>query len=96
MAKGRRVKIAILDTGIDLTHPEFDEVDSYYPGHGVPRRERVEWRSFVNSEGNSDDDGHGTHSAALLLRLAPKAKIFVAQVVEGRDGRVDPEIVAKV
>ncbi len=78
-----------------MTHPDLDKVDRDHPEYGIPQ-ERVEWRSFVNSEGDHDDDGHGTHSAALLLKLAPKAKIFVARVVEGRSGTVDAATVAQV
>ena len=93
--KGRQVKIAILDTGIALAHPYFCQVDIEHPEYGVPR-DRVRWKSFVNGEGDSDCSGHGTHSAALLLKLAPKAKIYVAQVVEARSGKVEAETVAEV
>lgn len=94
-SSGRRVKIAILDTGIDLAHPDFSKVDPNHEDYGTPR-DRVKWKSFVSSDGDQDHSGHGTHSVALLLRLAPKAKIFVARVVEGRTGVVEPATVAKV
>ena len=93
---GRKVKIAILDTGIDLGHPDFGKLDPDHPEYGVPRKRVKRWKSFANNEGDKDVSGHGTHSAALLLKLAPKANLYVARVVEDQSNRVHPEAVAKV
>ncbi|KAL9598522.1 MAG: hypothetical protein Q9219_004424 [cf. Caloplaca sp. 3 TL-2023] len=98
-SKGSRVRIAILDTGIDLGHPHFDNpadapdtVDQQQYG---PRRDRVkECRSFVReTAGDHDSVGHGTHCAALLLDLSPNADIFVARVYEEGTHRLDPEAI---
>ncbi|WP_299948889.1 S8 family serine peptidase [uncultured Ruegeria sp.] len=45
---GRGIKIAVLDTGFDLTHPDFQ-------GRNVTAR------SFVSGETVHDGNGHGTH-----------------------------------
>ncbi|KAI9650117.1 hypothetical protein NHQ30_000130 [Ciborinia camelliae] len=57
----RRVKIAILDTGIDL------------PSEIIPAHEdRIAYRSFLERDnaGSTDTCGHGTHAAGLLISLA--------------------------
>ncbi|KAL8733509.1 MAG: hypothetical protein Q9181_003571 [Wetmoreana brouardii] len=98
-ARSHRVRIAILDTGIDLSHPYFDSAPkslgaANHGQHG-PRRDRVkECRSFVHgAPGDCDSHGHGTHCAALLLDLSPNADIYVARVTEqGRDN-INPEAV---
>src|SRR5690606_32563482 len=45
---GKGVKLALLDTGLDLTHPDF-----------VARQ--IVSRSFVDGESVQDGNGHGTH-----------------------------------
>lgn len=71
------VRIAILDSGIDINHPDI-----------IAREERIrDVRSWVNGlNGESawkDGDilGHGTHTTSLLLDCAPQhAGIYVARV----------------
>ncbi|KAI4244602.1 MAG: hypothetical protein L6R42_010413, partial [Xanthoria sp. 1 TBL-2021] len=99
--KGPRVRIAILDTGIDLSHPHFDNspeaLSALEQQQSGPRRHRVkESKSFVGgAAGDRDNVGHGTHCAALLLELAPNADIYVARVCEERTKKLDPDVVAK-
>jgi hypothetical protein len=68
------VKIAVLDTGIDISHPcirQFQE-DGRIPGT----------RSFIRSlNGDRDTYGHGTQVADILLSVAPNAEIY-ARVFE--------------
>jgi len=65
-----QVSIASLDTGIDLSHPfpkgKIAEEDCY---------DFVEGRAGI-----TDLAGHGTHTASLLLKTAPRAKIYGAKV----------------
>lgn len=77
-ASGKRVKIAILDTGIDLAHAHFGMLDDANPDYGIPRDRVKECFSFVDGQrADRDTTGHGTHAAALLLALAPKANVYV-------------------
>ena len=67
---GDCVKIAILDSGIDL-----DE-DFIFMNRG-----RITCQSFLSEDqGIEDRIGHGTHAAALLLRVAPTAHIYAARI----------------
>jgi len=59
-----------LDSGIDVTE-----------NYMFMNRSRIKYRSFLNDEeGMEDLIGHGTHTAALLLKVAPNSDIFVARV----------------
>jgi len=44
----------------------------------------------------TDDDGHGTHVAGLVLQVAPNAEIYIAQVSRTRDQGLKPSTVQKV
>jgi subtilisin family serine protease len=69
-----RVRIAILDTGVDLSHPDMTAI--YNSG-------RLQYHDFVdNSASMKDLDGHGTHCTSILATLAPNAEIFVARVFQ--------------
>jgi subtilisin family serine protease len=86
----KRVKIAILDTGIDLTHPLIKKyVDT---GHIPKTYDFVEGTSSI-----TDLHGHGTHTAHLLLKTAPNASIYVARVFRTtKADRNTAQLVAKV
>ncbi len=64
-------KIAVLDTGIDTGHPVIRA-----------NAERIIQQKDWVADGNGAQDiyGHGTHTAALLLQLAPSAHIYVARI----------------
>jgi hypothetical protein len=73
----KQIKIAILDTGIDPTHARF--AGRIGPTKFI--REVVEFKDGkMMSEAGDDTAGHGTHTAALLARLAPISLIYVARV----------------
>ncbi|KAF1985820.1 subtilisin-like protein [Aulographum hederae CBS 113979] len=84
----QRVKIAVLDTGIDRTHPEM-------------QNERIKSvRSWVEGHNGEEEDlqggdvaGHGTHTTSILLDLAPDADIYVARIAV--KGPVQPDQIAK-
>ena len=70
----RRGKVAVIDSGIDWDHPHFEDANG---------ENQIITKSFVNGlVRNKDVDGHGTHTAHLVLKVAPNAKLFIARVYE--------------
>ncbi|QDH34300.1 S8 family serine peptidase [Porphyrobacter sp. YT40] len=54
---GAGVRVAVLDTGIDLAHPAFAAITN-----------RIEVRDFTSPTGSGHDiDGHGTHCAGTVF-----------------------------
>lgn len=89
---GRGIKLAILDTGLDLDHPDF-------------AGRRIVHRSFVEGEGVDDVQGHGTHcagTAAGSVRteggtrygVAPDAELHIAKVLSDRGAGREGDILA--
>ncbi|MFG3343511.1 S8 family serine peptidase [Streptomyces sp. NPDC048018] len=81
---GKGVKVAVLDTGIDVNHPDFagliDGTTSFVPGEAV-----------------TDVNGHGTHVAGTIVGsgaasggankgVAPDADLYVGKVLGGAEG----------
>ncbi len=90
---GKGVKIAVLDTGVDATHPDLKE-------------QVVGAKNFTPSPDSKDRYGHGTHVASVAAGtgaknaaykgVAPGAKILNGKVL-GDDGRgSDSEIIAGI
>ncbi|MDI6860316.1 MAG: S8 family serine peptidase [Methanocellales archaeon] len=77
--KGTGVKVAIIDTGIDYTHPDLDA--NYRGGY-----------DFVNDDADpKDDNGHGTHCAGIVVAedndigvvgVAPEASLYAVKVLD--------------
>ncbi|HVM45119.1 MAG TPA: S8 family serine peptidase [Candidatus Thermoplasmatota archaeon] len=94
---GKGVKVAVIDTGIDLAHKEFAGVE-------------VQWADLVNGRTTAyDDNGHGTHVAAIIAAqgtwntmlsgfklkgVAPGVSLIVIKAIDA-DGRGDESRVAK-
>lgn len=82
--KGAGVKIAIIDSGIDLKHVAFQ-------GALAPVNEH--W-DFVSQDGVPQEEGrqgygaygHGTAVAGIALQIAPKAKILPLRVLNADGG----------
>jgi subtilisin family serine protease len=83
LTKGAGVKVAVLDTGVDLTHPAL--AGKLLPGY-----------DFVDGDSNPSEElcaptpctvqgigfGHGTHVAGLIALVAPLAKIIPYRVLD--------------
>lgn len=91
---GRGVRIAVLDTGFDLIHPDF---------HG----RTITAQSFVPGAAPQDGHGHGTHcigtacgpataAGARRYGVAHEADIFVGKVLSDQGRGVDGGILAGI
>lgn len=92
---GAGIKLAVLDTGIDLAHPDF-----------VSRA--ITHASFVSGESVDDVQGHGTHCAGTAAAGSPQAanvprygaapgvELFVAKVLNNRGAGRELDIIAGI
>jgi serine protease len=78
VAKGTGINVAIVDTGIDYTHPELK--DRYKGG----------FNAITGTNDPKDDDGHGTHVAGTIgaaddkigvVGVAPNVNLWSAKVL---------------
>jgi len=83
-ATGRGVRIAVLDTGVELAHPSL-------AGKLLRRRDgRLVGRDFVDADADPSEEGgasdlgwgHGTHVAGLLALAAPDARQMPVRVLD--------------
>lgn len=69
------VRVAILDTGVDARHPQFQKA--------------LQLKVIRDSRGFPDTllplcdrNGHGTHGASVFMRIAPHAALFIARIAD--------------
>lgn len=86
---GKDVDIVILDSGIELGHPEWEDHDT-----GVSRLQQIDWPSAAGLSGSytqgaqhyTDQYGHGTHcagtAAGCTYGWAPKANIYALKIFD--------------
>ncbi len=75
---GRGVRVGIIDSGVDNTHPA---VDGHVVGYAA-FRETAEGIVTV-SEPHEDSYGHGTACAGIIRTLAPDVEIYSIKVLGG-------------
>ncbi|PLC55343.1 protease [Pollutimonas nitritireducens] len=87
---GRGVKLAVLDTGLDLTHPDF-------------AARQIVSRSFVDGESVQDGNGHGTHCAGIAggparpsagprYGVAGEVELYIGKVLGDQGGGADGSV----
>lgn len=77
-----RIKIALLDTGIDAKRHPMD-TRKIIASHKTLDASRIAdlWtHNMEQTKTMKDEHGHGTHAAGLILEVAPFANLYVAQV----------------
>ena len=78
---GEGIKIAVIDSGIDLKHPAFQ-------GVLVATGDMWDWVDAdatpqdISGSGSNHGYGHGTAVAGIILQVAPKAKIMPLRVLD--------------
>lgn len=95
-ARGAGVKVAVLDTGVDASHPDLlgrlaKFAEFTWSGHEVPNAPA------------RDSDMHGTHVAGTILGgkasgrhigVAPEAQLYAGLVLDGKNGGSDAQVLA--
>lgn len=79
----RRVRVAIIDTGIDMGHIDIQAAAAN--GQIVKVCDWVDGRDGVEDENIGDSEGHGTHIASVLLDMAPHVDLYIARVTKQRE-----------
>jgi subtilisin family serine protease len=79
--RARDVAIAIIDSGVDLSHPWF--VGASFDAFAVEQKGPS---LVVEKTDAGDASGHGTACAGIIRRLAPDAKLVSIRAL-GADGR---------
>lgn len=95
--RGEGVIVAVIDTGIDYTHPALG--GGFGPGFKV-----IGGHDFVNDDGDpTDDNGHGTHVAGIvaadgegLTGVAPGAKLLAYKVLDAEGSGTDSDVIAAI
>jgi subtilisin family serine protease len=78
-ATGDDVKIAVIDGGINLTHPEFTTKS----GGGVYSGwDYVDDDSIANDEPGGAGSGHGTFVAGVIKLMAPSSQIYAYRALD--------------
>lgn len=89
---GEGIKIGIIDSGADLTHPDLAGRVKKYHNFTTPDRNDV-----------TDDNGHGTHVAGIIaanrnghgvVGVAPMASLYIAKAF-GKQGMADDDAILK-
>jgi len=96
--RGAGATIAIVDTGVDLVHPDLQ-------AHLVPGADKTE-QEFQGCAGPQDEDGHGTHVAGIAAAVAnngigvagtaPDASIMPVRVLNDAGEGTDDEVIAGI
>ncbi len=82
--KGRGITVAVLDTGVDGTHPDLKNnvlTGKDMIGFGAKHGDKAWARHGTNMAGIIAGHGHGAGNADGVLGIAPEAKILPVRVI---------------
>jgi uncharacterized repeat protein (TIGR02543 family) len=88
---GANTTVAVLDTGVDYSHPAFGSCSAPRGSCKV-----VYAQDFARTDNALDDQGHGTNVAAIVLGVAPRAKIAALDVFRTDGGAYISDIIKAI
>jgi Subtilase family len=96
LSSGSGVRIAVLDTGVDLDHPALAPKLARRAGGSLLGRDFVDGDADPSEQGSRDDRGfgHGTHVAGLAALVAPGARLMPVRVLDAQ-GRGNTWVLAE-
>lgn len=86
-ATGKGIKIVVIDSGIDISHPLFENCKISKESFAVHEREGKLW--IDNSI--ADEFGHGTAVCGILSKLVPEATLVIVKIFDESSLRADEE-----
>jgi serine protease AprX len=97
---GKGITVAIIDTGIDNTHPDLDDLDDK---NNTNDSKVVGWIDYINGLPTPyDDHWHGTHvagtisgtgSSGIHTGVAPGTKLIVAKVFDSYGYGLESDVI---
>ncbi|KAK1561424.1 peptidase S8/S53 domain-containing protein [Colletotrichum navitas] len=94
-----RVRVTIIDTGLDKTHP-FIIKRRWQDFRQAANKKVALFKDFVTENPSAeaiDEDGHGTFIVGIVLQLAPLVELSIARVATTRASLMrDPDAEGKV
>ncbi|MEZ0342693.1 S8 family serine peptidase [Mycobacterium sp. pV006] len=75
-SSGEGVKVAVIDSGVDATHPDIGPVHGYVAIH-----EDKDLKLIYDTDPHADSFGHGTACAGVIRSLAPGCELYSVKVL---------------
>lgn len=99
--QGVNIRVAVIDSGIDYTHPAFGSCTTAQVNSGTCTKVKLGWNFVKNDNNIMDDYGHGTHVSGIIAAattnisgVAPQAKIYAYKAINQNGSGYTSDIIA--
>ena len=93
VTRGKGAKVAVIDTGIDATHPD------------LKANVKGGWNAITKNNNFADDHGHGTHCSGTIaanggpkgvIGVAPEASLYGVKVLDSNGSGTFADVIAGI